>query len=786
MSAARRHRPRGLVGRVRSLRRAARTAMLVGLVTALACVGLTTPSAASFEVKNFADAGIMATDGAPLYSYSSGTTTQWISNSAFQAGTLSNVETTKAQNFASAQISGGQVYLRTHGASTSPTAADWGPALTMPPSSSGTSKVSVAARADGLLAVAVIAGTQLRVTRQSAPGVWPAALTWVTIPTTATPADAELIVQPNGFLSVAYMDTAGVSYAASETALGVWGASTNLGGVGLHISLAGYPNGDEILTVVGANNASYWQRKKVAGVWQAWVRECSTALLPMTDLSTVVSQGRAVIYGLSALAISSCAEPATGTTWTYAPSIYTGLGLTMTTIGAASRNDGRILVLASVNGTQASGVQEGIGQPLTLTTIDGSYSDQEVAGYYPDTGISLVQTGTTYATSGTWTSATVDTGASGSGVYGLLRTSHTLPTGTDVRFQVAAASSSTPTAFIGPDGTAATYYTSAGGPLPYAVDGLRYLRVRAYLTGTTAATPRLNGLSLRYHLTRLPRSVDGTYAVTAPADAVSWIARMSTPATELALGGTTLVDQGSTWGAANSFTAHLDTLPAQCCAPAQFTVTGGVSTPTGAAATPVISSGGRLGQSYVLQRSRLYAGSGAVTATSSLSSTMQVQWPMSVTLGRDVAIGGVATQKTDYSPSGGLAPVAVDANTDGAYPNGSVTATTYTTQAWWKVDLGSQQQIAEIRLWNRTDCCSERLHDYTILASPSPIDTTNLQTAMQSVSAANGYLRLHSGSASARTDVSLLPTGTQARYVAVILMGKTSLLSLAEVEVRTP
>ena len=79
--------------------------------------------------------------------------------------------------------------------------------------------------------------------------------------------------------------------------------------------------------------------------------------------------------------------------------------------------------------------------------------------------------------------------------------------------------------------------------------------------------------------------------------------------------------------------------------------------------------------------------------------------------GNNVALGKTASQSsTAYS---GVASRAVDGNTNGAWSGGSVTHTAGgVSDAWWLVDLGSDVEIAEIRIYNRTDsCCTSRLND---------------------------------------------------------------------------
>jgi hypothetical protein len=64
----------------------------------------------------------------------------------------------------------------------------------------------------------------------------------------------------------------------------------------------------------------------------------------------------------------------------------------------------------------------------------------------------------------------------------------------------------------------------------------------------------------------------------------------------------------------------------------------------------------------------------------------------------------------------GQASLAVDGNTDGDYHHGSCTHTDANAAlpAWWQVDLDNTATIDEVRIWNRGDCCSERLRDFEV------------------------------------------------------------------------
>jgi len=74
-----------------------------------------------------------------------------------------------------------------------------------------------------------------------------------------------------------------------------------------------------------------------------------------------------------------------------------------------------------------------------------------------------------------------------------------VPGNTTLKFQVAASNSQFgPFTYVGPDGTAGTFYSTSGGSIAQ-FSGKRYLRYRAFFTSTDpAATPTLNDVSVCY------------------------------------------------------------------------------------------------------------------------------------------------------------------------------------------------------------------------------------------------------------------------------------------------
>ncbi|MFG2589427.1 alpha-L-fucosidase [Streptomyces sp. NPDC048438] len=146
---------------------------------------------------------------------------------------------------------------------------------------------------------------------------------------------------------------------------------------------------------------------------------------------------------------------------------------------------------------------------------------------------------------------------------------------------------------------------------------------------------------------------------------------------------------------------------------------------------------------------------------------------------QNLAAGRPATQKSTAWDA--PAPRAVDGNTDGAFGNGSVTHTAEpANQAWWQVDLGGSARVDEVEVWNRTDCCANRLRDFWVLASKDPIKSDSLTGARSEP----GVTAVHVTSQAGRPTSVTLPPGTEAAHVRVQLASGTDPLSLAEVKVR--
>ena len=88
--------------------------------------------------------------------------------------------------------------------------------------------------------------------------------------------------------------------------------------------------------------------------------------------------------------------------------------------------------------------------------------------------------------------------------------------------------------------------------------------------------------------------------------------------------------------------------------------------------------------------------------------------------GKNIARTGKATQSSvGYSSP---AAKAIDGNHNGSFA--SCSCTNSERNAWWEVDLGGQFPIDSVVVWNRTDCCPERLDKLSIRILNEERETT--------------------------------------------------------------
>ncbi|MBP2330360.1 hyaluronoglucosaminidase [Kibdelosporangium banguiense] len=133
--------------------------------------------------------------------------------------------------------------------------------------------------------------------------------------------------------------------------------------------------------------------------------------------------------------------------------------------------------------------------------------------------------------------------------------------------------------------------------------------------------------------------------------------------------------------------------------------------------------------------------------------------------------GKQATQISDYAPEY-TAARSVDGNlSDFSTTSGAE------VQPWWQVDLGAVANIETIRVYNRVDCCAERVRNYYVLASPTPFPAT----LSQALTTPGVVSHLETAQAERPTTINL---PASARYVRVWLTTSTPQeLNMAEVQV---
>ncbi len=131
----------------------------------------------------------------------------------------------------------------------------------------------------------------------------------------------------------------------------------------------------------------------------------------------------------------------------------------------------------------------------------------------------------------------------------------------------------------------------------------------------------------------------------------------------------------------------------------------------------------------------------------------------------NLALSGTATLSSTY-PNGD-AFKANDGNTNGNWGSNSVVHTLGSSGTeWLTIDLGTSEVIEEIQIWNRTDCCSERLSNAYVMVSNSPFPTnTNVSQSLS-----NSEFTSQLGNTSGQPQI-IVPAGITGRYIRLQLSG---------------
>jgi hypothetical protein len=144
----------------------------------------------------------------------------------------------------------------------------------------------------------------------------------------------------------------------------------------------------------------------------------------------------------------------------------------------------------------------------------------------------------------------------------------------------------------------------------------------------------------------------------------------------------------------------------------------------------------------------------------------------------NIAPSGFATQSSTANwGSGTPASLAIDGDLNGDRDGGSVAMTYRVADPWWEIDLGAVYELDSVTLWNRTDCCSERLNQFHVFVSDVAYEVRDIANTSTQAWVLDVY---HHAVAGRRTDV---PIGRSGRYLRVQLAYQDAVLQLAEVEV---
>ncbi|MEX0275657.1 MAG: Ig-like domain-containing protein [Flavobacteriaceae bacterium] len=112
----------------------------------------------------------------------------------------------------------------------------------------------------------------------------------------------------------------------------------------------------------------------------------------------------------------------------------------------------------------------------------------------------------------------------------------------------------------------------------------------------------------------------------------------------------------------------------------------------------------------------------ATTVDGGLTDTAQVK-----VLTMDELDNIALNKKTKQSSTGwrGVSARAVDGNQSGVYRHNSITHTLNRSNSWWRVDLGTESNLAAIRIFNRSDCCSNRLNGFKVYVGNTESNNPN-------------------------------------------------------------
>ncbi|MEM9717992.1 MAG: discoidin domain-containing protein [Bacteroidota bacterium] len=145
----------------------------------------------------------------------------------------------------------------------------------------------------------------------------------------------------------------------------------------------------------------------------------------------------------------------------------------------------------------------------------------------------------------------------------------------------------------------------------------------------------------------------------------------------------------------------------------------------------------------------------------------------------NLALDRPTSQSSTYGQ--GNSAIGVDGDIDGTrgpWGNASIAHTQREDYPWWEVDLGIESEIQELKIFNRTDCCQDRLKDFYVFVSDVPFEQG---VSLNELTSDNAISRMFfSGVAGNLENMLLNATG---RYFRVQLSSPNEILHFAEIEI---
>ena len=112
-----------------------------------------------------------------------------------------------------------------------------------------------------------------------------------------------------------------------------------------------------------------------------------------------------------------------------------------------------------------------------------------------------------------------------------------------------------------------------------------------------------------------------------------------------------------------------------------------------------------------------------------------IGWEMRMFVGEDGIIPGKASQSS--TEDSGIASRAVDGEPHQHYLCKSCTYTGDSNKPWWRLDFDTIQAVSQVHVWNRADCCGDRLNGVEVRVDNTMCGTLDSSASVQIVDCGN-------------------------------------------------